>query len=347
MSEKKYNCDLVQDLLPLYQDNICSETSKRIVEEHLEDCGSCRQVAERLADTKIDQYLAEEKESVLKVHAKKEKRNAAKIGGITAGVLLIPIIVCLICNLAIGHGLSWFFIVLASMLVVASLTVVPMVVYEKKFFYTILSFTGALLLLLLTCCLYVKGDWFFLASIPTILGLSVFLMPYIIAQLPFEKGNAFAQRLGRHKGVLSMLWDTLWLYATIVVCGFHSADDGYWSVALSVTTLCVIAAWIIFALIRYDKSHLLTKSGKIVVFLGIFTLFANDIIYFLIEGQLDFRLTHMDFKTWHYTEAMGEASLAAQNANINCTVAFVIIIAGIILYAAGKLRESRRQKNES
>ena len=28
----KYSCNVVQDLLPLYQDNVCSEESKEIVE---------------------------------------------------------------------------------------------------------------------------------------------------------------------------------------------------------------------------------------------------------------------------------------------------------------------------
>lgn len=336
MSEIKYNCELVQDLLPLYQDRICSQTSKKIVEEHLEECGSCRQVAERLSDTKLDQYLAEEKTRVLDVHAKKEKKNAAVIGSITAGILLIPVLVCLICNLAIGHALDWFFIVLAAMLLVASVTVVPMLAYEKKLFYSIPAFTGSLLLLLLTCCLYAGGDWFFLAGIPTVLGLSVFLMPYMTAQLPFEKGGAFVRKLADHKGLLCMLWDTVWLYATIVVCGFHSTDEAYWRIALSVTTICVVPVWMIFGIIRYGKAHPLAKTGGILMVFGVFTMFANDLSNFLIDGRPDVRLLHMDFKTWHVTDGMSEASLAALDANINGTAALAMLLVGIILYAAGK-----------
>ena len=36
------SCDVIKDLLPLYHDGVCSEDSKKIVEEHLEHCGSCR-----------------------------------------------------------------------------------------------------------------------------------------------------------------------------------------------------------------------------------------------------------------------------------------------------------------
>lgn len=343
MSEIKSNCELVQDLLPLYQDNICSETSRKIVEEHLSGCDDCRQVADRLSNTEIDQYLTEEKARVLDVHAKKEKRTATTIGIITAGVLLIPVVVCLICNLAIGHGLDWFYIVLASMLMVASVTVIPMLVYEKKIYYSILAFTGSLLLLLLTCCIYVRGDWFFLVSIPTILGLSVVLMPYVITQVPFEKGGTFMQKISNHKGLLTMLWDSAWLYATIVVCGFHSTDEMYWRVSLPVTTLCATIPWVIFLVIRYTKVRPVTKSGIIVGLLGLYTLFANDILMYWIEGKIDIRLTHMDFKTWYYTEGMSEASFIAQDANINCTIAFIMIIVGILLIVAGQRKGSQKK----
>lgn len=38
----KYPCNLIQDLLPLYHDGVCSEESAKIVEEHLSECTTCR-----------------------------------------------------------------------------------------------------------------------------------------------------------------------------------------------------------------------------------------------------------------------------------------------------------------
>ena len=32
------NCEIVRDLLPLYADGLCSEESRRAVEEHLKSC---------------------------------------------------------------------------------------------------------------------------------------------------------------------------------------------------------------------------------------------------------------------------------------------------------------------
>lgn len=54
------NCEIVQDLLPLYHDRVCSEESRRAVEEHLEGCGACRQL---LADMDTPLPAAEKKKT--------------------------------------------------------------------------------------------------------------------------------------------------------------------------------------------------------------------------------------------------------------------------------------------
>ena len=38
------NCDIVRDLLPLYEDGLCSEESRKAVEEHLKSCEACRKL---------------------------------------------------------------------------------------------------------------------------------------------------------------------------------------------------------------------------------------------------------------------------------------------------------------
>ena len=40
------NCKIVQDLLPLSHDGVCSEESRRAVKEHLAGCEACRQALE-------------------------------------------------------------------------------------------------------------------------------------------------------------------------------------------------------------------------------------------------------------------------------------------------------------
>ena len=42
------NCDIVRDLLPLYADGLCSEESRKAVEEHLKSCEACRSFYEAM-----------------------------------------------------------------------------------------------------------------------------------------------------------------------------------------------------------------------------------------------------------------------------------------------------------
>lgn len=44
MNKNVINCDVIQDLLPLYEDDCCSEQTKSLVEEHLATCENCRKL---------------------------------------------------------------------------------------------------------------------------------------------------------------------------------------------------------------------------------------------------------------------------------------------------------------
>ncbi len=45
----KISCDVIKDLMVLYDDNVCSEESRRLVEEHIRECGECRRLYETAA----------------------------------------------------------------------------------------------------------------------------------------------------------------------------------------------------------------------------------------------------------------------------------------------------------
>ena len=48
----KQICDIVEDLLYLYEEGECSEGSRELVEDHLKNCEKCNKIREkmRLAD---------------------------------------------------------------------------------------------------------------------------------------------------------------------------------------------------------------------------------------------------------------------------------------------------------
>lgn len=85
----------------------------------------------------------------------------------------LTILTCFICNLAVSHTLSWFFIVTASVLVAFSISLLPVMLQKNRAVITILAFFTSTILLLLVCALYVRGDWFWVASVSVLLGMTL------------------------------------------------------------------------------------------------------------------------------------------------------------------------------
>lgn len=55
MSNKE--CEIVQDLLPLYYDKACSEASRRFVEKHLPGCNDCQKMYNELKENNVDEEI--------------------------------------------------------------------------------------------------------------------------------------------------------------------------------------------------------------------------------------------------------------------------------------------------
>ena len=47
----RVSCDTIKDLLPLYVDNVCSNSSKVEIEEHLKECYECKSLLEEMQST--------------------------------------------------------------------------------------------------------------------------------------------------------------------------------------------------------------------------------------------------------------------------------------------------------
>lgn len=58
----KLDCDIIRDLLPSYVDEVCSERSRAVVEEHVGECAACRSLLERQRMTDFSAEKLEERE---------------------------------------------------------------------------------------------------------------------------------------------------------------------------------------------------------------------------------------------------------------------------------------------
>ena len=253
----KYECDVIRDLIPLYIDDVASTASRRMVEEHLAECADCRALLGRMKSEEVETAINFEKEDVIAGQRRFFKRRSAVIGSVIAGIFMVPVLICLIVNLASGSGLDWFFIVLASLLVAASLLVVPLMAPENKVLWTLGSFTVSLLLLFGVCCLYTGGNWFFVAGTAVLFGLSLVFLPFAV------RSRLLADYLEDRKGLAVVTADTVLFVLMMLAIGLHTGSAGFFRIAVPMTVLVILIVWALFFIIR-NARQVKTKQDFLV-----------------------------------------------------------------------------------
>ena len=89
----KCSCNIIRDLMPLYIDGVCSEESKKIIEEHLEECEECRAYFSSMnEENKINEHLYDEKESQ-KISSFKAVKKRIRRKQIVSGIIAILIVI--------------------------------------------------------------------------------------------------------------------------------------------------------------------------------------------------------------------------------------------------------------
>ena len=326
--ENSRDCDLVQDLLPLYLDDACSESSKKVVKEHLAECAACREVVQKLKDHTVEDVIAAESESVLAHHAKRERTAAFKAGVIIAGLLILPVLITLIVGMANGGGLGVFFVTLASMLLVGAMTAVPLLSLKNRLSRTILCGVGALLLILFFVDRMNGGGGFLIVAIPTILGLSVPLFPVLLHAVRLPAA------LSDKKGLLTMAWDTVWLFLTICIVCVRDGSMEELRGGLTVAAVYMLGVWLVFGLARYAKLNRFKKAGCIAAVCGLWTAFGQDICNWLLGEGIRLTIRSADFSSWNTDLQI--------NANVYLIVLTGSLVLGGFLFVAGLIKERKR-----
>lgn len=326
----KYNCDIISDLLPLYIDNACTSSSAQAVEEHLAECSVCTKLYEDMKNSEnvLDSEIKKERDEVLTKQSKYFKRRSVLAGSIIGGIFSIPILVCLIVNLASGAGLSWFFIVLTAMFIPASLTVVPLMIPQNKALCTLGAFTASLLTLLGVCCIYSGGSWFAVAASSVVFGLTIVFAPFIVQAKPIAK------LLKNNKGLAVVCAYTL-MYVIMMICiGISSGSDSFFDYAAAYSIPVLAYMWTMFAVLRFVKLNRQLKAA-ICVFVSSLFFFFGDTMVNLFLGN-GFILPGSPFE-----DVMSAADVLANRFN------WVVLIFGTILsavLAAVGIYENKKNK---
>lgn len=324
----KLNCNVIRDLLPLYADQICSDESRELVEEHLAECGDCSALLQQIHSMEIETHLKAETEDVLRRQASFFKRKSAVVGAVIAGIFMIPILVCLIVNLATGAALDWFFIVLASLVTAASLIVVPLIMPDNKLLWTLGTFTASLLLLLGVICIYTQGRWFFVVATSVLLGFSVSFLPFAVHTKPLRA------LLGNQKSLTVMTSATLFFALMMLCIGLYTKSSEFRRIAPAISLPILVFVWLLFLLIRYTKIDGLLKAGICLVSIGVFEFFANSFINMWIGDYVPLPV----FRPFIW-------KTSTIDGNVKWLLLLACTIAGIILIVSGIIRGGTKKNH--
>lgn len=101
----KISCEIIKDLLPLYYDKACSNESRELIEEHLQECEDCtaelQAMGEELFVTNTEENL-KEAEVVRKISLKWKKGMLASLLKGILMTIIVTIVFVLILSIFVG-----------------------------------------------------------------------------------------------------------------------------------------------------------------------------------------------------------------------------------------------------
>ncbi len=240
--------------------------------------------------------------------------------------------VCLICNLAVSHALTWFFIVAASCILAFSLTSLPLLVHKKKGLITLGAFFLSLNLLLLVCCLYASGRWFFVSLASLAFAFSVVFAPFVLRDIVLPKA------LCGHKALLSLAADTLLLFLLeLMVCAYRNEFSRFFYPDGVLTLYLLTLPWTFLLVIRYLKTSAQVRASICLAAVGLYILAVNGMSA-AITDRVPFAWPAVNLGNWNDFRYL--------NGNVTAVIA-IVCFAAALLFACGGIWASARDRSET
>ena len=234
----------------------------------------------------------------------------------------VSLLVCFICNIAVQHTLSWFFIVLAAEMVAMSLTLLPVMVSEKKGLITLGAFSVSLFLLLLICNIYSGGSWFIVAFMGVLLGITLIFMPYVLYNIWLP--DVFT----KHKALIYFSIESFLLFLLLLVCDLYSNGGWFIKSGLPIALFCLLVPWGMMFVIRYLNIHAFLKAAACFGILSAFYYCVQGVISAILgDGEYGLGFP-FDFTNWSESYFDGNINMIIFLVLFSFTLLFLIL--GII-----------------
>ena len=234
----------------------------------------------------------------------------------------IALVTCFICNLAVNHTLSWFFIVLTALL--CAFTFIPTVTYffeSKKLLAFVVSTYLSICLLLLTCAIYTRNlSWFLTACIGILIGYVMVFAPILLSKTNYS----------RYKFIIS--FSAVFALTVLMLIHIRLWHSFFLGQAMLMTAYG-FAPVMICAAICLLHFHPLLKAGVCTAVSAIMLYCANHVASVLF-GPASGNSYQVDFHNWEQ----------CLTGNVHFIVLLSLLFVSAVFFALGLLRK-RKSKN--
>ena len=259
--------------------------------------------------------------------ARKMKHEARQFRVIRSAWFWVPtlsyalaLLVCFICNLAVDHTLSWFFIVWTAL--ICAYSFIP----SFAFFFPskrLLAFSAStylsICLLLFACAVYTNGfSWFLTACIGILIGYAVIFLPILLSRTT----------LSRYKFILS--FTAAFVLTVVLLLNIHVWNP--FSVLPAILITCyaflpVLVCAVICAL-RFDA---FLKTGICIALSTVVYYFTNAVVDQLFgTNNSSYRVNFNDWQQY-------------SNGNVHLISLLSLLLIGVLFLAAGMFRLCKRK----
>ncbi len=246
---------------------------------------------------------------------RKMQREAHKFRTIRSTWFWIPtiayslaLLTCFICNLAVNHTLSWFFIVLAALVCAyAFIPTFTLFFEEYKFQVFVASSYLSICLLLFTCGIYTKTlYWAPTACIGVLMGYVAVFLPILMAKT-------------RYKRYAFLAVSVLLLLLTVVLLLTVSTALAP-AIAITVYSFVPLLACALICLLPWNG---LMKGGVCTLVCAVMYYFVGYVVDFLLHTKSDHY--YVDFHNWEQ----------CINGNMQLLIFVSAALIGIVLLLIG------------
>ena len=255
---------------------------------------------------------------------------------IAYALALIP---CFICNLAIDHTLSWFWIVLAALLLSFTFTNLPNLIKKNQLIFLPLSMFSALCILLATCAIYSKGDWFWIAVMSVLLGLVIIFVPIYICQYDiFSKIKKYADFVSV---AIDFVMLNLLLIVIDVYCVVNHYAENHWYFNLAFPiALGVYLVLNVLLSVRFLKINRFFKTSLILL-LSNFFLYIPPLFIKVDNANVQKEIDELnvflaDFAVWNTNTI---------DRNIHCIIFLTCLGMAAVFCVVGAILHCKQKKH--